>query len=122
MFAPQKSVACVGRIFSSVENLSFRMNGPFGLLVGSQRNLGWMALFGQDNVPPIDNDQLQVRLARLQPRAIGQHPFDDAGNAVLFVLGRNSNRERLHRHACLMLQSASRVKASTPSFFRMALT
>jgi hypothetical protein len=48
MFAPQKSIACAGRVFSSVENSSFRMTSPYGLFVGNQLKLGRMALLGQD--------------------------------------------------------------------------
>ena len=51
VFGPQKSVTCAGRVFSSVENSSFRMSSLLGLFVGNQRKLGWTALFGQDNSP-----------------------------------------------------------------------
>ena len=48
VFGPQKSVTCAGRVFSSVENSSFRMSSLLGLFVGNQRKLGWMASFGRD--------------------------------------------------------------------------
>jgi hypothetical protein len=50
MFAPQKSVACAGRVFSSGEDSSFRMNSLLGLFVGNQGELGRMALFGKDKL------------------------------------------------------------------------
>jgi hypothetical protein len=43
---------CAGRVFSCVEYSSFGMNSSFGLSVGNQRNLGRMAVFGQDTDVP----------------------------------------------------------------------
>ena len=73
VFGPQKSVTCAGRVFSSVENSSFRMNTAFGLFVGNHRILGRMALFGQDRLtrgrPKISR--------RLPVLAECVHPFED---------------------------------------------